>query len=177
MTFEAAIEAVPATHRALGRWITYRLGTGDWETKQFKGSTLTQWEKAESWEDTGGKGTITGIKLNNTPVNPDAEGIVNITVDELEVDETLNDKSTNPVQNNVVTQAITDLQGKTVADLDATMNDEGTEIHLAIINDKRQEIAGCDIPVSTGGSGETGATLKSYFPPRLITIQSARVAP
>ena len=53
---QAAIEAVPATHRALGRWITYRLGTGDWETKQFKGSTLTQWEKAESWEDTGGKG-------------------------------------------------------------------------------------------------------------------------
>lgn len=157
---QAAIEAVPATHRALGRWITYRLGTGDWETKQFKGSTLTQWEKAESWEDTGGKGTITGIKLNNIPVNPDAEGIVNITVDEVEVDETLNDKSTNPVQNNVVTQAITDLQGKTVADLDATMNDEGTEIHLAIINDQRQEIAGCDIPVSTGGSGETGATAK-----------------
>lgn len=157
---QAAIEAVPATHRALGRWITYRLGTGDWETKQFKGSTLTQWEKAESWEDTGGKGTITGIKLNNTPVNPDAEGIVNITVDELEVDETLNDKSTNPVQNNVITQAITDLQGKTVVDLDATMNDEGTEIHLAIINDQRQEIAGCDIPVSTGGSGETGATAK-----------------
>lgn len=158
---QAAIEAVPATHRALGRWITYRLGTGDWETKQFKGSTLTQWEKTESWEDTGGKGTITGIKLNNTPVNPDAEGIVNITVDEVEVDETLNETSTNPVQNNVITQAITDLQGKTVADLDATMNDEGTEIHLAIINDKRQEIAGCDIPVSTGGgSGETGATAK-----------------
>ena len=76
------------------------------------------------------------------------------------MDETLNDKSTNPVQNNVITQAITDLQGKTVADLDATMNDEGTEIHLAIINDQRQEIAGCDIPVSTGGSGETGATAK-----------------
>ena len=156
----SAIEAVPATHRALGRWITYRLGTGEWETKQFKGSTLTQWESADAWEDTGGKGKITGIKLNGKPVNPDAEGVVNITVDEIEVDETLSPNSTNPVQNNVVTQAINDLQDKTIANIDPQMNEEGTEIHLSITNKDGAEIAGCDIPVSTGGGGEQGSTAK-----------------
>lgn len=157
----SAIEAVPETHRALGRWITYRLGTGEWETKQFKGSTLSQWETPGAWEDTGGKGKITGIKLNNQTVNPDAEGVVNITVDEVEVDGTLSPTSTNPVQNNVITQEINTLKDKTVGGIDPQMNDDGTEIHLAITNTAGVEIAGCDIPVSTGGGGgEQGQTAK-----------------
>lgn len=157
----SAIEAVPVTHRALGRWITYRLGTGEWETKQFKGSTLTQWESPDAWEDTGGKGKITGVKLNGQTINPDAEGVVNIAVDEVEVDETLSATSTNPVQNNVVTQAITDIQNNTIANIDPQMNDDGTEIHLSITNKDGNEIAGCDIPVSTGGGGgEQGQTAK-----------------
>lgn len=157
----SAIEAVPETHRALGRWITYRLGTGEWETKQFKGSTLSQWETPGAWEDTGGKGKITGIKVNNQTVNPDAEGVVNITVDEVEVDETLSLTSTNPVQNNVITQEINTLKDKTVGGIDPQMNDDGTEIHLAITNTAGVEIAGCDIPVSTGGGGgEQGQTAK-----------------
>ncbi len=158
---QAAIEAVPSTHRALGRWITYRLGTGEWETKQFKGSTLSQWETPGAWEDTGGKGKITGIKVNNQTVNPDAEGVVNITVDEVEVDGTLSPTSTNPVQNNVITQEINTLKDKTVGGIDPQMNDDGTEIHLAITNTAGVEIAGCDIPVSTGGGGgEQGQTAK-----------------
>ena len=158
---QSAIEAVPATHRALGRWITYRLGTGEWETKQFKGSTLTQWETASAWEDTGGKGTITGIKLNNQTVAPDADGVVNITVDEVEIDETLNAQSTNPVQNNVITQKIAELEAKTVADLDISLNEDETEAHIAILNSSRVEIAGGDIPVGKGGGGsEQGQSAK-----------------
>ncbi len=156
----SAIEAVPATHRALGRWITYRLGTGEWETKQFKGSTLSQWETPGAWEDTGDKGKINYIKLNNQTVTPDAEGVVNITIDEVEVDETLSDNSTNPVQNNVITQKIAELEAKTVADLDVTLNDDQTEAHISILNSKRDEIAGADIPIGSGGSGEQGQSAK-----------------
>lgn len=157
----SAIEAVPETYRALGRWITYRLGTGEWETKQFKGSTLSQWNSPEAWEDTGGKGKITGIKLNNETLNPDAEGVVNIPIDEIEVDESLSTTSTNPVRNNVVTQEINSIKDKTVGGLDPQMNEDGTEIHLAITNASGVEIAGCDIPVSTGGGGgEQGQTAK-----------------
>ena len=157
----SAIEAVPSTHRALGRWITYRLGTGEWETKQFKGSTLTQWETPGAWEDTGGKGKITGIKLNNKEIAPDSEGVVNITIDEVEVDGTLNDKSTNPVQNNVITQRLNELEAKTIADIDISLNDDQTEAHISILNSSRNEIAGGDIPVGTGsGSGEQGQTAK-----------------
>lgn len=157
----SAIEAVPETHRALGRWITYRLGTGEWETKQFKGSSLSQWETPGAWEDTGGKGKITGIKLNNTPVNPDAEGVVNIIVDEVEVDPTLSTTSTNPVQNNVITQRLNELEEKTIADIDISLNEDQTEAHISILNKSRNEIAGGDIPVGSGsGSGEQGQTAK-----------------
>jgi len=157
----SAIEAVPATHRALGRWITYRLGTGEWETKQFKGSSLSQWETTSAWEDTGGKGKITGIKLNNTEVKPDAEGVVNIQVDQIEVDATLNGQSTNPVQNNVITQEIADIKKKTLANFDAQISDDGTEVHVVALNSDNQEIASFDAPVGSGsGSGEAGQTAK-----------------
>ena len=157
----SAIEAVPATHRALGRWITYRLGTGEWETKQFKGSSLTQWESPDAWEDTGGKGKITGIKINGQTVNPDAEGVVNLPIDEVEVDETLSETSTNPVQNNVISQKIAELEAKTVADLDISLNEDETEAHIAILNSKRDEIAGGDIPIGKGGGGsEQGQSAK-----------------
>lgn len=157
----SAIEAVPAVLRALGRWITYRISTSEWETKKFTGSTLSQWETPGAWEDAGGKGKITGIKLNNQEVAPDAEGVVNITIDEVEVDETLSETSTNPVQNNVISQKIAELEAKTVADLDITLNDDETEAHIAILNSKRAEIAGGDIPVGKGGgSGEQGQSAK-----------------
>lgn len=157
----SAIEAVPAVLRALGRWITYRINANEWETKMFIGSTLSQWETPGAWEDTGGKGKITGIKLNNQEIAPDAEGVVNITIDEVEVDETLSDSSTNPVQNNVISQKIAELEAKTVADLDVTLNDDQTEAHISILNSKRDEIAGADIPVgSGGGSGEQGQSAK-----------------
>lgn len=157
----SAIEAVPAVLRALGRWITYRINANEWETKMFIGSTLSQWETPGAWEDTGGKGKITGIKLNNQEIAPDAEGVVNITIDEVEVDETLSDSSTNPVQNNVISQRIAELEAKTVADLDVTLNDDQTEAHISILNSKRDEIAGADIPVgSGGGSGEQGQSAK-----------------
>lgn len=77
-TFATAVAAVPEVHRALGRWITYRLSSGKWETKRFAGSDLSQWENADAWEDTGGKGNITGVKVNGETLTPDASGAVNI---------------------------------------------------------------------------------------------------
>lgn len=81
-TFATAVAAVPEVHRALGRWITYRLSSGKWETKRFAGSDLSQWENTDAWEDTGGKGNITGVKVNGKTIIPDTSGVVNI-VDEL----------------------------------------------------------------------------------------------
>lgn len=157
----SAVEAVPATHRALGRWITYRLGTGEWETKQFKGSSVTQWQTLSAWEDTGGKGKITGVKLNGAAVEPDAEGIVNLTVDEVEVDDSLNAQSTNPVQNNVVTGKLNEIEANTVANMDAKLSDDETEVHIALLNKSGNEIAGVDVPVGSGSAGgDQGQTAK-----------------
>lgn len=156
----SAIEAVPNTHRALGRWITYRLGTGEWETKQFTGSTLSQWESTAAWVEVGGKGSITGIQLNGETITPDADGVVNVLIDQIEVDDTLDPNSTNPVQNNVVTQAINEQKSKIVADIDAQLNDEGTEVHIALLNADRQEFAGCDFPVGSSTGGEDVNTSK-----------------
>jgi len=38
-----AIKAVPQSYRSVGRWITFRTTSGEWETMQFNGSSTDMW--------------------------------------------------------------------------------------------------------------------------------------
>lgn len=149
----SAAEAVPTSLREFGRWITFKTGPGEYTTKQFTGSTLTQWTEESAWSDTGGRGTITGVKLNNEEITPDAEGVVNIAIDQVEVDESFSATSTNPVQNKVINVRLEEIERRTLMDLVPTTNDDGTEIHIAAVNSKGDEFTGVDIPIGSGGSG------------------------
>lgn len=149
----SAAEAVPTNLREFGRWITFKTGPGEYTTKQFTGSTLSQWNTEGAWSDTGGRGTITGVKLNGEELEPDAEGVVNLAIDQIEVDESLSETSTNPLQNKVIAERLKNIERRTLQNLDAQLNDDGTEIHIAATNSQGEEFAGVDIPVSKGGGG------------------------
>ena len=149
----SAAEAVPTNLREFGRWITFKTGPGEYTTKQFTGSTLSQWNSEGAWSDTGGRGTITGVKLNGEDLTPDAEGVVNIPIDQIEVDESLSETSTNPLQNKVIAAILKNIERRTLQNLDAQVNDDGTEIHIGATNSAGEEFAGVDIPVSKGGGG------------------------
>ena len=159
-TLETAIAAVEGKARAKGRCITYETAQGKWETKQFKGTNIESWEKAASWEDFGGDGTVKSVTLNGKRLEPGEDGNVSITISETEVDESLNASSTNPVQNAAVTAKLMEIEASTVLGMNAELSDDGSSVRLALTNKSGAEIASADIPAGSGGGGGDASTTK-----------------
>ena len=159
-TLETAIKAVEEKKRAKGRCITYETAQGKWETKQFIGTSLDSWEQAASWEDFGGAGNVKSISVNGVKQTLDGTGNVNLTIEETEVDESLNANSTNPVQNSAVAAKLQEIEASTVLGMNAELSDDGSSVRLALTNKSGAEIASADIPAGTGGGGGDTSTTK-----------------
>ena len=159
-TLATAIAAVEEKKRAKGRCITYETAQGKWETKQFKGTSTDSWEEAASWEDFGGDGTVKSVMVNGVKQEPDSTGNVSITINETEVDESLNANSTNPVQNAAVAAKLQEIEASTVLGMNAEVSDDGSSVRLALTNKSGAEIASADIPAGTGGGGGDTSTTK-----------------
>ena len=101
-TLATAIRAVEEKKRVKGACVTFEVSQGKWQTKQFVGTSLTSWESESSWDDFGGGGTVKSVTLNGLKKTPDAQGNIDLTVDEVTVDASLDAQSTNPVENRAV---------------------------------------------------------------------------
>ena len=152
-TLATAIAAVEAKHRKKGACVTYEASQGKWVTKQFVGTNLASWESESSWDDFGGGGTVKSVTLNGHKVTPDAQGDIALTVNEVEVDETLDPTSTSPVQNKVVAGKFSEVEAGTVFSMDADLSDDETTVTLSLKNRSGAEIASVDIPAGSGGGG------------------------
>ena len=159
-TLETAIAAVNVKYRYKGRCITYEAAQGRWETKQFTGTSVESWEQAASWEDFGGAGTMKSLTVNGEKQIPDAEGNVSLTIDKLEVDESLNAESTNPVENRAVAAKLGEVEANTIFDSSAELSDDETTVHVSLKNKSGVEVTGFDIPAGGGGGGGEGSTTK-----------------
>ena len=115
-TLATAIIVVEEKRRGKGRCITYEAAQGRWETKQFTGTSVESWEQPASWEDFGGAGTMKSLTVNGEKQTPDAEGNVSLTIDKVEVDESLNAESTNPVENRAVAVKLGEVEASTIFD-------------------------------------------------------------
>ncbi|MCS2862878.1 hypothetical protein NXW13_00725 [Bacteroides thetaiotaomicron] len=72
------------------------------------------WDQEASREEFGSKGTVKSVTVNGEKQTPDATG-VNVSVDILEVDETLSLDSTNPVRKlKVVTARLNEVDASTL---------------------------------------------------------------
>ena len=157
-TLATAIVAVDEKYRYKGRCITYEVSQGRWETKQFTGTSLTAWESTGAWEDFGGAGTVKSLTVNGEKQNPDAEGNVSLTIDKVEVDESLNADSTNPVQNAAVAVKLSELEANTIFGADAELSDDST-VRLTLTNKNGAEVVAVDLPAGGGsGGGDTSTT-------------------
>ena len=154
----SAIGAVDEKYRYKGRCITYEVSQGKWETKQFVGTSLSSWEQEASWEDFGGAGTMKSLTVNGEKKVPDSEGNVDLTIDKLEVDESLDADSTNPVQNKTVAAKFQEVEAGTVFGMSAEVSDDESSVRLALTNKSGAEIASVDIPAGSGGGGESSTT-------------------
>ena len=159
-TLETAIAAVEGKARAKGRCITYETAQGKWETKQFKGTSTDSWEQAASWEDFGGDGTVKSVTVNGKKMEPNHDGNVDITINETEVDESLNTNSTNPVQNAAVATKLAEIEASTVLGMSAELSDDGSSVRVALTNKSGAEIASADIPAGSGGGGGDASTTR-----------------
>ena len=159
-TLETAIAAVEEKVRAKGRCITYETEQGKWETKQFKGTSIESWEQAASWEDFGGDGTVKSVTVNGRKLEPGHDGNVDITINETEVDESLNANSTNPVQNAAVAAKLQELEANTLFGGSVEVSDDESSVRVTLTNKSGAEIVGLDIPAGSGGGGggETSTT-------------------
>ena len=159
-TLETAIAAVEEKVRAKGRCITYETAQGKWETKQFKGTSIESWEQAASWEDFGGDGTVKSVTVNGRKLEPGHDGNVDITINETEVDESLNANSTNPVQNAAVAAKLQELEANTMFGGSVEVSDDESSVRVTLTNKSGAEIVGLDIPAGSGGGGggETSTT-------------------
>lgn len=159
-TLETAIAAVEEKVRAKGRCITYETAQGKWETKQFKGTSIESWEQAASWEDFGGDGTVKSVTVNGRKLEPGHDGNVDITINETEVDESLNANSTNPVQNAAVAAKLQELEANTLFGGSVEVSDDESSVRVTLTNKSGAEIVGLDIPAGSGGGGggETSTT-------------------
>lgn len=159
-TLATAIAAVDEKYRQKGRCITYEVSQGKWETKQFCGTSLAAWESTGAWEDFGGAGTVKSLTVNGERKVPDAEGNVSLTVDKVEVDESLDAGSTNPVENRAVTAKLEELDANTVFGASAELSDDETSVRLTLTNKSGAEITSVDLPAGSGGGGEGGSTTR-----------------
>lgn len=92
--------------------------------------------------------------MNGRKQTADAEGNVSLTIDNIDVDESLDADSTNPVQNKAVAAKLNEVEAGTVFGMTAELSDDENTVRLALTNKSGAEIASADIPA--GGSGGSG---------------------
>ena len=123
----------------------------------ISGSAVYVWsqEEANLVEISGaGKGSLTAITLNGQRFEADEEGNVTLTVDETEVDASLDADSTNPVENRVVAAKLSEMEAHTLGALEVVP--DGDDNYLYAYDLKGKTIAQTKLPA--GGGGGTSQT-------------------
>ena len=104
-------------------------------------------------EDVKNGGKVKGITINGVAQTPNADGIVNIPIDTVDVDESLDATSTNAVSNAAATQAINDLKGAFGSGLDADIDQDSGTVTLKLTDKTGRPLSEVELPMG-GGSGD-----------------------
>ena len=158
-TLSSAIKAVEEKLRRKGACVTFEVSQGKWQTKQFIGTNLASWESESSWDDFGGGGTVKSVTLNGQKKMPDSQGNINLTVEEVTVDASLDPQSTNPVQNQAVAGKFNEIESSTLFDSDVEEGDDGTQT-VTLKNKSGAAITQFTLAAGGGGGGDDVQTAK-----------------
>lgn len=146
-----------------GMVITIEVSAGKWEDYRFEGTGISSFLTASAWNRYGGGDAIKKIKVTRGTVtselSPDGEGVVNLDIPTVEVDETLDENSTNPVENRAVAAEFKKLGGKYGAAL--RLNEIGTgdekAYSLSLLDENGETLSTSDQFTGGGGSGAVSA--------------------
>ena len=177
----AAIASVDQRKRKPGRCVTFH-ADGKWVCKQFTGTSIDDWLTEALWKDYGGGGSlaglavngqsvtpdeeggveltmVTGVKLNGTELAKDSTGAVNIPIDTITVDETLDTESTNPVRNSAVATKMNELKEASITSLEIepVEKEDGTTAYNLVLGRQYGTDMAVELPATGGGGGGSSA--------------------
>ena len=139
----------------MGMILTFEKSAGVWVDYRFTASDVSKFLTPASWEEYGG-GTIKSITLNGEEVKPDNNGTVALKIDQIAVDESLDEESTNPVQNKVVTAKVNEISDAAIGGVEVIEGDNKNTLN--ILNKKGGVIASTEFSGGGGGGGTSTAS-------------------
>ena len=167
-TLSTAVEALQNVdiddEQKSGMIITFEVASGEWVDYRFVGTDIATFFEPSAWEEYGGKGAVKQITVSRgaatDTLTPDKNGNVNLDIPVVEVDETIDDNSTNPVQNKAVAAEFKGLAGKYGAALRLNTIGEGDDkaYSLSLLTEGGEELSTTE--TFTGGGGGSVATTK-----------------
>ena len=147
-----------------GMVITIEVAAGKWEDYRFCGTDVDTFLEDSAWERYGGADAIKKIRVTRGTATeeklPDEQGEVAIDIPQVEVDQSVNENSTNPVSGKAVSAAINEKASTYGTALQLNEIGEGTDkaYSLSLLNEAGEVISTSDM--FTGGGGGTVATTK-----------------
>lgn len=155
-----------------GTIITFEVSAGKWEDYRFCGTDVETFLEAAAWERYGGADAIKKIKVTRGTATeeklPNEQGEVTIDIPQVEVDQSVNENSTNPVSGKAVSAAINEKASTygTALQLNEIGDGDDKAYSLSLLNESGEVISTSDM--FTGGGGGTVATTK---------VQLTRITP
>lgn len=150
---------VDLSRRKPGFQISYKNDKGVWINEQYIGENVdnVNWGKDINWQKIGASsitGVIKKLSVNGTVYSPDENGLVYFPAQELDVDDSLNSLSTNPVQNQAVAKEFEKLDAKYGIKLRLNeIERNGSKVFTIDLLDKNDNILSTTDEWSGGGGG------------------------
>ena len=139
----------------LGMILTFEKSAGVWVDYRFTATDIDNFLIPASWEEYG-SGKIKSISFNGQNVEPDSNGNIALTFDQISVDESLDEDSSNPVQNAAVTAKIKTLENGAVGGVEVIEGDEKNTLNILGVTGN--VIASTEFSGGGGGSGTSTAS-------------------
>lgn len=145
-----------------GMVITFEASAGKWLDYRFEGTDISSFLTSSAWNRYGGGDAVKKIKVTKgtatSELSPDGEGTVNLDIPVVEVDETLDENSTNPVENKAVAAEFNKLGGKYGAALQLNEIGAGDEKAYSLsLLDENGEVLSTSDQFTGGGGGSVSA--------------------
>lgn len=146
-----------------GLIITFESSQSKWEDYRFTGTNITSFLEPASWEEFGGKGAIKKITVSKgTQIDnlvPDAQGEVSLNIPIVEVDQTIDENSTNAVAGKAVASELKKFGSKYGAALQLNETGEANDkVYSFSLLDENGEVLSTSDQFSGGGGGSVATT-------------------
>lgn len=166
-TIETALQAIANDkiddEDKKGKIITFEVSAGKWEDYRFSGTSIESWLEPSAWERFGGGDAIKKIKVTKgisvQELTPDEHGQVDLEIPVVEVDQAVNENSTNPVSGKAVFNELKKNTGSVASGIQLNAIGEGDEkvYSISLLNAGGEVISTTD-QFSGAGGGSSLAT-------------------